>query len=49
MIEMRAAQLAGVVHVIIAIWRHKAVAFKLLTLAHYASAATGYPITHMPR
>jgi hypothetical protein len=37
---MGVTRLAGVVHVMIPIWRHKAVAFKLLTLTLYTSAAT---------
>lgn len=46
---MRAAQHARVVNIIVAILRHKLVAFKLLTLTRYTSTATRYhmvPLVH---
>lgn len=42
MIEMRTAQHARVVNIIVAILRHKLVAFKLLALTRYTSTATRY-------
>jgi hypothetical protein len=42
MVEVRAARLAGVVDVVIAVWRDKGVAGQLLALAHDAPAAARY-------
>jgi len=41
-VEIGAARPARVVDVVVAVRRHKAVAFELLALAHYASATAGY-------
>jgi hypothetical protein len=49
MVKVRAARLACVVYVIVAVRRHKTVARELLALAHNASAAACYHVVAAAR
>jgi hypothetical protein len=46
MVEVSTARFAGMMDILVAVMRHKALAFKVWTLAYYAPTATGYYYPH---